>query len=146
MKKLVFLFLIISSAGIAQELKLKAAKMLTVRVAETSLTSSRCFIDFSKDKKFKWSIDSLVSVATGKKISYGLLHVDDPEAVSPDYKAVKSFTKKDLGNYRISFTPERSANSALNTDKGVIMYYTAKRKAKQLKIGYFEKPEPVETP
>src|SRR6218665_1009095 len=134
MKKLVFLLLIISLAAPAQELTLKAAKMLTVRLAETSLVSSRCFIDLGKDKKFKWSIDSLVSLSTGKKISYGILHVADLQAVSPDDKAVKAFAKNDTGNYRINFTPERSAKGELNIDKGVVLYYRAKRKTKQLKI------------
>ena len=146
MKTLVFIFLLISSVVGAQELEVKQAKIIAVRQAETTLTLYKCQVLLSKDRNFKWSIDSVISLATGKKVRYHLVKVDDPGAVSPDYKSVNSFSKKDKGNYLLSFTPERSAAGELNTAKGIVICYKAKNKRKQLLVDLSGKTETVETP
>lgn len=158
MNKLVFLFFIISSTVAAQDLVLKKATMQTINHGASPTSSTNYSILLCQCKKGKWSLDSVVSISSGQAIKFNMVKVDDPDAASPDYKKLQSFSNLTTGNFQLTFgktkqrgsgrpgAPQNTKVDTTNIEGGVIIYYSAKRKHKQLKIDSFEQLETVDAP
>ena len=159
MRKLFFLFFVLPFVVHAQELTLSRATMQTINsgASPSSVTNYRVIV--KKAKKFNWSVDSVCSVLTGESVKYNFVSVDDPDAVSPKYTAVKVFSKTDKGAYLITFgvtkrrdgggrpgSPQNTKVDTTNIEGGVIIYYHAKGKKKQLKVIEFEQLETINAP
>jgi hypothetical protein len=157
MKKLIFLFLIISSTAFAQDPKIEKATIQTVHQGASPVSSTTYTILISKVKKCNWSIDSLVSISSGQNVKFNIARVNDPLAASPEYyKAAPESLKK--GNYQITFgtrkqheggrrgAPQNLKADTTNIEGGVIVYYTIKKKNKQIKIDNFERLENIDAP
>ena len=88
---LIILFSFFSFAAFSQELKFVKATMQTVNhgASPTSTTTYSVFV--KKNKKFKWSVDSVLSVSNGEKVNYNIVKVDNPESPSPKYEQIKSY-------------------------------------------------------
>jgi len=157
MKRLILIFLIFSSTCFAQDIKIKKATMQTVNHGASPTSSTTYAILIAKYKKGKWSIDSLISASSGQRIQFNIVEVGDPDSVSTDYK--KAFSQ-DLkkGNYRIKFgkikqrgsgrpgSPQNQKADTANIEGAVIIYYTIKKKHKQVKVDTFEMLETVDAP
>jgi hypothetical protein len=158
MKKLLFLFFIISTAVSAQELKLKKATRQTVNHGASPTSSTTYSILVSNCKKGKWKLDSLISISSNQVIKFNMVKVDDTNAVSPNYKKLDSFNDLGKGNYQLTFgitkqrgsgrpgAPQNTKVDTTNIEGGVIVYYTVKKKQKQLKIDSFEELEKIDAP
>ena len=85
--------------------------------------------------------------------------MQDPTAVSPRYSPLKIFSKSDKGTYQITFgitkhhegvgrpgSPQNLKVDTTNIEGGVVIYYHAKSKKKQLKVIEFEKLETINAP
>jgi hypothetical protein len=157
MKKLVLLFLIISSYVFAQDPKVVKATMQTINHGASPTSSTTYLIFVAKSKKCTWSIDSLISISSGNPIKFNIVEVGNPDAISSDYhKAAPEKLKN--GNYRISFgitkqrgsgrpgTPQNLKADTTNIEGGVIIYYSIKKKHKQLKVDAFEMLETIDAP
>ena len=157
MKKLVFIVLIFSSAT-AQELKFVKATMQTINSGASAVSHTNYSVSFQKNKKFKWSVDSVCSITTGQTVKYTIVSVQDPNAASPRYSPVNTFSKTDTGTYQITFgitkqhgsgrpgSPQNLKVDTTNIEGGVIIYYHAKAKKKQLKVIEFEQLETINAP
>lgn len=158
MKHLFFLFFIVSSAVYGQDLKLSKATAQTVNHGASPTSSTTYTIVLQKSKKCVWSIDSVLSTATGQAIKYNLVKVDNLNATSPDYKKVEGFSKCDTGMYQITFgitkqrgsgrpgAPQNQKADTTNIEGGVTICYSIKKKRKQLKVVEFEQLETVDAP
>jgi hypothetical protein len=151
MKKLVSLFLIISASVFAQEPKVIKATMQTINHGASPTSSTTYSVLISAAKKCKWSIDSLVSISSGQNVKFNIVEVNEPEATSPDYKKVSAENLK-KGNYQVTFSkikqrgggrPGSPQNMKADTtiiEGGVLVFYTMKKKHRQLKIESFLMP------
>lgn len=158
MKKLVFLFLIISSTVAAQGLTVKKATMQTVNQGASPTSSTTYSISLYQCKKVKWNLDSVISISSGQPVKFNMVKVDDPAALSPDYKKLASLSGLTSGNYLLTFrktkqrgngrpgAPQNTKVDTTNIEGGVIIYYSVKKKHKQLKIDSFEQLETVDAP
>jgi hypothetical protein len=157
MKKLVFLFLIISSTIFAQDVKIVKATMQTVNHGASPTSSTTYSVILSKAKKGKWSIDSIVSSSSGQTVKFNIVEFNDQEAASPDHKKASPGNLK-KGNYQISFgkvkqrgggrpgSPQNTKVDTTNIEGGVIIYYCVKKKKKQIRIDEFEMLETIDAP
>jgi hypothetical protein len=158
MKRLFFLFLIISSTAAAQELTLKKATMQTVNQGASPTSSTTYKVLICQCKKGRWSIDSVISTSSQQSVKFNMVKVDNPDAVSPDYKKLDSYSNLGTGNYLISFgktkqrgsgrpgSPQNTKVDTINIEGGVIVYYSVGKKHKQLKIAEFEQLETIDAP
>lgn len=158
MKHLFFLFFIVSSAVFGQDLKLSKATMQTVNHGASPTSTTTYTILLQKSKKCLWSIDSVVSTSSNQSIKYNLVKVDNTNATSPDYKKVEGFSKADRGTYQITFgitkqrgsgrpgAPQNQKADTTTIEGGVTIYYSIKKKRKQLKVVEFEQLETVDAP
>lgn len=158
MKKLVFIFFIISATAFSQDVKVENATVQTINRSTSSTSLITYTITINKIKRSKWNIDSLINIATGDSIKYTIVKVDDPGAASPNYKKVNSFSKSDLGIFQISYgkikkreddqpkSPQNRKADVTTIEGGVYLYITTKNKHKRYKIDEFEKLETIETP
>jgi hypothetical protein len=157
MMRLVLIFLIFSSTCFAQDLKINKATVQTLNHGASPTSSITYTIFFTKVKKGKWSIDSLISSSSGQNIKFNIAEVDHPDAVSPDCKKV---APKDLkkGNYQITFgkvkkrgvgrpgSPQDQKADTTNIEGAVLICYTIKKKHLQIRIDNFETLETVNAP
>jgi hypothetical protein len=158
MKQLLFIFLLMHTMLPAQELALVKATMQTINYGASPGSVTNYVIQLCKTKKFAWGIDSVCGILSGKPVKYNFLKIDDPDVLSPQYKPVKLFSKKDKGQYLIKFgigkrraggrpgAPQNMMADTENVDGGVIIYYRAGKKHKQLKVEVFEQLETVNAP
>jgi hypothetical protein len=158
MQKLIFLFLIISSTVAAQDITLKKATMQTVNHGASPTSSTTYNILLCQCKKVRWSIDSVISISSLQAVKFNMVKVDNPDASSPDYKKLDSFKNPGTGNFQISFgktkqrgsgrpgSPQNTKADTTNIEGGVIIYYTVKKKHKQLRIEEFEQLETIDAP
>lgn len=158
MKKILFLFLIISSTVAAQELTLKKATMQTVNHGASPTSSTTYKILLCNCKKGKWSIDSVISTSSGQSVKFNMMSVGNPDAVSPDYKKLSSFSGLGKGNFLISFgiikqrgsgrpgAPQNTKVDTTNIEGGVVIHYTFKNKRRELKVDSFEELEKIDAP
>lgn len=158
MKKLFFLFLIISSTAAAQELTLKKATMQTVNQGASPTSSTTYNVFLCQCKKGKWAVDSVISISSGQPVKFNMVKVDNPDAASPDYKKLDSYSGLATGNYLISFgktkqrgsgrpgSPQNTKVDTTNIEGGVVIYYSAGKKKKQLKVIEFEPLETIDAP
>ncbi len=124
----------------------------------TSTTTYSVFV--KKNKKFKWSVDSVLSVSKGEKVNYNIVKVDNPESPSPKYEQIKSYNKCDLGLYLFTFSitknkgsggrpgspPQNQKVDTTNIEGGVIIYYTSKGKTQTIKVIEFDKLDTINAP
>ncbi|MCW3104060.1 MAG: hypothetical protein JWO09_2500 [Bacteroidetes bacterium] len=87
-----------------------------------------------------------------------MVKVDNPDAASPDYKKLDSYSSLGTGNYLISFgktkqrgsgrpgSPQNTKVDTTNIDGGVVIYYSEGKKRKQLKVIEFEQLETIDAP
>jgi hypothetical protein len=158
MNKLVLLFLIISSTGFAQDIKVEKATMQTVNHGASPTSSTTYTILISKAKKCKWQIDSVMSTASGQNVEFTITEIAEPEVLSPGLKKV---SPKDLknGNYMITFgvtkkrgsggrpgSPQNTRVDTTNIEGGVIIYYSIKKKYNSIKVDTFEMLETLNAP
>lgn len=156
---LTILFSLFAILIYSQELKFVKATMQTVNHGASPTSTTTYFMLLEKNKKFKWSVDSVVSIATGEKINYNIVKVDNPESTSPKYEQVKSFNKCDLGKYQLTFSitknkgsggrpgsPQNQKADTTNIEGGIIIYYTSKGKTQKIKIVEFEKLDTINAP
>ncbi len=158
MKRIIVLFALFPTFLLAQELKLITSSQQTINAGAFPSSTTNYLIQIQKEKRFNWHIDSLYSISSNKKIQYNITKVDSPNAVSPIYKQVKLFSKKDIGIFQINFGTRKAlgggkpnapvANNLPPEDysKGVVLFYTANKKKKELKISVFEKLESINAP
>lgn len=158
MKQLTFFFLLFSVLTNAQDLKLKKATIQTVNhgISPTSTTTYTIIVE--KQKKFRWSIDSLVGVNSLQTVKYNIVKVDNPDATSPKYTPVSAYNKCDKGLYMITFTitknreggrpgsPQQQKADTTNIEGGVFIYYTVNGKVKKIKVDEFEKLDTINAP
>lgn len=157
MKKIILCFLFMQSLVFAQELKLMKATMQTINHGASPTSTTNYIIQLNKEKTFAWSIDSIHSML-GTSIKYNIVKVDNPDAVSPQYKQVKTFSKKDKGIYQLTFgstkqngsgrqvAPQQIKVNTENFSNGVIIYYSVKKKKINMKIESFEELESINAP
>jgi hypothetical protein len=157
MNRLIVFLLFIGSASFGQELKLMEAtkQIINSGAAPTSTTNYK--IQFQKNP-FKWSVDSVVNVYTGKSVQYTIVQINDPNLPSPDIKPVKCFSKKDKGIYWISFASSKNRGGGRpgsptgvmvelpDFPKGAIIYYRSVKKKKQLLVETFTQLETINAP
>lgn len=158
MRFLTFLFLLFSATGIGQELKMDKATMQTVNHGASPSSTTTYTIILEKNKKFKWQIDSVVTISGREAVKYNVVKVDDPDSNSPKYEQVKSYNKCDIGKYLITFTitknrgggrpgsPQNQKADTTNIEGGVIIYYRVKGKTKMIKVDVFEKLDTINAP
>jgi hypothetical protein len=158
MKNVLFLFLIISSTVTAQDLTLKKATMQTVNHGASPTSSTTYNVLLCNCKKGKWSIDSVISTSSQQPVRFNLVKVIDPDATSPVHQKLASFSGLGTGNYQLTFgrtkqhgsgrpgSPQNTKVDTTNIEGGVIIYYTMKKKRKQLKIDSFEELEKIDAP
>lgn len=157
MRVFLLFFILVATHLNAQDLKLtKATKQQINHDAAPGSTINYTVI-LKKDKNFKWSIDS-VHTPLGRSLKFNVVKVDDVNAISPNYQAIKCYCKKDKGNYQITFStnkkrgsgrPNSPPNNTVEVEdfsSGAIIFYTVKGKVKQLKIEAFEELETVNAP
>lgn len=157
MKHLLIILLAFHSVLNAQELQLTKATKQQINHGAAPGSTINYTVMLKKDKNFKWSIDS-VHTPLGKSLKFNVVKVDDMNATSPNYQAVKCYCKKDKGNYQITFStnkkrgggrPNSPPNNMVEVEdfnSGAIIFYTVKGKVKQLKIESFEELETVNAP
>ena len=159
MKSFLFLFLFISISTFGQELKLWKATKQTINsgISPTSTTNYTVFI--KKEKSFNWSVDSVVDVYTQRKMTFYIVKVGQSDVLSPiNYSQVKKYSKKDKGMYQITFSvnasrrnsqPQTPMNKMVPVNdltQGVIIFYSVKKKEKQLRVESFEQLETIDAP
>lgn len=150
MKQILFLFLLISTSCFSQELKLISATKQTI-ISDTSVAFTiKYVIRIDKSENFKWSIDSVINVLSGKKIAYHIVKVCVQKTGLTVFKKVKSFSKKDKRLYEVIFStsitptkvvhpgsPVNMQTPELEFSQGAIVYYSCNRKTKTLKVDTF---------
>jgi hypothetical protein len=158
MKKLAILFFFCQSLLFSQELKLMKATQQTINAGASPVSITNYLIQFKKGKSFLWHVDSVCSIASNNSIKYNLIKVDNPDAISPQYHQIKTFSKNDKGLFQIAFGSRKShrggrpgipivdVTTGEDYSLGVIVFYTAGKKKKQLKVNSFEKLETVNAP
>jgi hypothetical protein len=158
MKKILLFLMLFPLCASAQELKLVKATKQTINSGASAVSTTNYLVEFKKVKTGKWSVDSVVNVYTQKAVSYGIAWVDNPSAASPDFKPVKTFSKKDKGTYHITFasgknrgsgrpgTPMNLVVPVSDFTQGAIIYYTIGKKHYQLKVDAFDELETINAP
>lgn len=158
MKKLLFIFCILSASTYAQDLKLISASRQTINYGASPSSNTNYKVVFEKNKKFIWSIDSICGIQSGNLVKYHIVKISEPTVLSPDYRSVEVFRKADQGKYQIRFSvlkqrgsgrpgsPPMTKADTTNIEGGIIIYYSAKKKHKQLKVIEFEMLETVDAP
>lgn len=159
MKRFFFLFLLISSVSLAQDLKLIKATKQTINSGASPTSTTNYMIEIKKSKKCKWSVDSVVNVYTQKSGRFNIVKVDDPTVLSPNYKQVDASNIKDKGTFQITFSSMKSRGSGrpgtppmnlmvpvADFTQGAIIYYSIGKKKKQLLIESFEELETINAP
>lgn len=158
MKKFIFIFCIISFSALAQELKFISATRQTINYGASPSSITNYSVLIEKNKNFIWSIDSICGIQSGNPVKYNIVKVDDPTVLSPNYQKVTVFLKADKGKYQITFgiskqrgsarqgSPQNTKVDTTNIEGGIFIYYTAKKKKKQLKVIEFELLETVDAP
>ena len=159
MKYLFILFLFFSSPAFTQELKLVIATKQTVNAGASPTSIVNYVIFFEKDKNFNWSIDSVVNVLSQQSVQYKIEKVNNLKAVSDNCQPQKSFSKRDKGLYRITFSaiinhtgvvhpgaPVYIPTPIIEFSQGAIVYYSSKKIKKQLKIESFKELDTIDAP
>ncbi len=158
MKSFLFLFILVSFSATAQQLKLSKATKQTINGGAFPSSSANYCIFIKKEKAFAWSVDSVVDVYTQRSVKFHIVKVDNADVLSPNsYTQVKTYSKKDKGNYQLTFSmnttrktgPDTPMNKMVpvnDVTQGVIIYYSAKKKGKQLKVESFDKLETIDAP
>lgn len=158
MRKILFLFMMISMSSVAQDLTLKKATMQTINHGASPTSSTTYTVLLCNCKKGKWSLDSVISISSGQNVKFNLVKVDDPNASSPDYKKLDSYSNLGKGNFQLSFgktkqrgsgrpgAPQNTRVDTTNIEGGVLIYYSFNKKSKQLKIDSFEQLETIDAP
>lgn len=157
MRVFLLFFILVATHLNAQDLKLTKATKQQINHGAAPGSTINYTVILKKDKSFKWSIDS-VHTPLGRSLKFNVVKVDDVNATSPNYQAIKCYCKKDKGNYQITFStnkkrgsgrPNSPPNNTVEVEdfnSGAIIFYTAKGKVKQLKIESFEELETVNAP
>ncbi|MDF2438035.1 MAG: hypothetical protein K0Q95_2411 [Bacteroidota bacterium] len=155
MKKIVFLFLLLSSFADAQEITLKKATMQTVNHGASPTSTTTYSVLVCNCKKAKWSLDSVVSISAGQPVTFYVSKVEKKDTIN---KKLSSFKNLGTGDYRISFSktkqrgggrpgaPQNTMVDTTNIEGGVVIHYSVKDKRKKLKIDSFEELETINTP
>ncbi|HEX8515878.1 MAG TPA: hypothetical protein VF868_06735 [Bacteroidia bacterium] len=158
MKRLFFLFLLISSTAAAQTLTLRKATMQTLNHGASPTSSTTYNILVCNCKKGSWSIDSVISVSSGQSVNFTLFKTDDPKVPSRKYRKIESLSGLGTGDYQITFSvtknrgsgrpgaPQNTKADTTNIDGGVIIYYSMKKNKGQMKIDAFEELERIDAP
>lgn len=159
MKRIILLFLLISSVSLAQELKLVKATKQTINSGASPTSTTNYMIEIKKSKKCKVSIDSLVNTYTQKSNPFNIVKVDDPTELSPNYQKVDASQLTDKGIFQITFSSMKSRGSGrpgappmnlmvpvAEFTQGAILYYHVGKKKKQLVIESFEQLETINAP
>ncbi len=158
MKRFIILFCLISAFSSAQDLSLLKATKQTINSGASSSSTTNYSVDINKTKKCKLSIDSVVNVYTQKSISFNIVQVDNPSAVSPSYHQVKPSAIKEKGMYQITFASTKNRGSGrpatpmnlvvpiADFTQGAIIYYSSGKKKKQLLVESFEQLETINAP
>jgi len=159
MKRIILLFLLISSFSFAQDLKLVKATKQTINSGASPTSTTNYMIEVKKSKKCKVSIDSVVNVYTQKSNSFNVVKVDDPTVLSPNYEKVDASKLADKGLFQITFSSMKSRGSGrpgtppmnlmvpvADYTQGAIIYYHVGKKKKQLLIESFEQLETINAP
>lgn len=159
MRRLLLIFLMIPLMVFSQNFELKKSTEQTINHGAAPISTTNYLILLKKSKSFKWSVDSIYSIADNKKVNYNIVTVNDPSLTSPDYKPLNSFEKKFKGFIQITFAktlsrgaggrpnaPQVNSEEQNDFSKGIIIYYTIKKKKKEMKIELFEKIETIDAP
>jgi hypothetical protein len=158
MKSFLFLFILVSFSATAQQLKLRKATKQTINGGAFPSSTTNYCIFIKKEKAFAWSVDSVVDVYTQRSVKFHIVKVDNADVLSPNsYSQVKTYSKKDKGNFQLTFSmnttrktgPDTPMNKMVpvnDVTQGVIIYYSAKKKGKQLKVESFEQLETIDAP
>ena len=158
MKHIIYFILFITFSAPAQELKLIKATKQTINAGASPSSVTNYVVIIKKEKCFKWSVDSVVNIDSRMSVKYNIVKADNPNAASPNYQRVQSFSKKDKGLYHITFSSSKSHSSGrpgspLNTSvttpeftRGALIYYSAGKKKKQLQVNSFEQLATIDAP
>lgn len=142
----------------AQELSLVSATRQTVNQGAGGMSVTNYRVTLKKEKDFFWSIDSVVSISTGKKIAYHLVHSTDPAATSPDFRRIVEFCHTDRGFYILTFSnakkrgtgrpgaPQQVQADTADVDGGVVVWYTSGKGKKKIVLETYEQLETVNAP
>jgi hypothetical protein len=158
MKRLFFLFSIISSTVLAQDLTLNKATRQTLNhgASPTSRTTYKILI--CNCKKGKWNIDSVISTSSGQAVLFNVFRVEAPASASPKYLKLESANDLETGHYQITFdvtkkhgggrpgAPQNQKADTTNIDGGVEIFYSSKKKKKKMKVDTFEELERIDAP
>jgi len=158
-KFFIFIALLFSTLSFSQELKLLKATSQKVNHGASPTSTITYTITLEKNKKFKWKIDSVVSISSPQQVKYNIVKVDNPDAVSPKYEQVKSYDKCDKGKYQITFSitkqnsgggrpgsPQHQMADTTNIEGGVFVYYSVNGKTKKIKVESFEQLDTINAP
>jgi hypothetical protein len=158
MKHILSFLLLLSCCASAQELRFVRATKQTINSGASPTSTTNYTVELKKTKTGKWCVDSVVNVYTQKPIDYDIAWVDDPSKVSPDFKPVKAFSKKDKGTYQITFASRKNRGSGrpgtpmnlmvpvADFTQGAIIYYRIGKKRCQMKIESFDELETINAP
>lgn len=156
---LILVFALFSLSVFTQNIKLIKATVQTINHGISPTASTNYVLLYKKEKSFKWSVDSIYSVADNKKVKYNIVGIDNPEFVSPSYSSIDKFEKNYKGYIQITFSElkKRGESNRPNAPKieimenndfssGIIIYCKIKNKRKKLKLETFEKLETINAP
>lgn len=156
---LILTFIITTSILNAQTLQVEKATSQRINGGAYPRYTINYMVMIKKEKCFNWKIDSVVNIASKKKVEFNIVKVDNLNATSPNYTQVKVYTKNDKGNYQITFASFKSMGSSGRPgapdqeiieeppfDEGAIIYYRNGKKKMKLLITNFEKLETVNAP
>ena len=158
MRKIILLFLLISSATFAQDLKLiKATKQITNAGASPTSTINYT-IRVKKSKKCKVSIDSVVNVYTQKSSSFNVYKTGKATVLSPAQQ-IDATNVKEKGSYDINFYSTKNRGSGrpgappmelmvpiADFTQGAIVYYRVGKKSKKITVESFEELPTINAP
>ena len=159
MKRIIILFLLISSFSFAQDLKLVKSTKQIINSGASPTSTTNYMVEIKKAKKCKVSIDSLVNTYTQKSSPFNIVKVDNPTVLSPNYEKVDASKLTDKGTFQITFSSLKSHGSTrpgappmnlmvpvAEFTQGAIIYYRVGKKKKQLVIELFEQLETINAP
>ena len=158
MRKIILLFLLISSATFAQDLKLIKATKQTTNAGASPTATINYTIQVKKSKRCKVTIDSVVNVYTQKTSPFNVYKTGKATVLSPA-KQIDVANIREKGSYDINFYSTKNKGGGrpgappmelmvpiADFTQGAIVYYRAGNKNKKITVESFEELQTINAP
>lgn len=159
MRKIFLLFLLISSATFAQDLKLIKATKQTTNAGASPTSTINYSIYIKKSKQRKLSIDSVVNVYTQKTTTFEFYIVANSKGNLDRQIQYNSTNIIDKGVFRLNFYSMKSRGNGrpgappmelmvpiADFTQGAIIYYRVGKKSKKITVESFEELQTINAP